>query len=45
MAAETITTIVFGLLQLAVGLAALWQQYRLRQLQRMLDILPIPMQC
>ena len=30
---------------LAVGLAALWQQYRLRQLQRMLDILPIPMQC
>jgi len=32
--ADTIAAIVFGLLQLAVGLVSLWQQRRLRQAYR-----------
>jgi len=31
---ESIAAIVFGLLQLAVGLVSLWQQRRLRQAYR-----------
>ena len=45
MSAETVTSIVFGLLQLAIGLVALWQQYRMRQLHRMLHPLSILIQC
>jgi hypothetical protein len=45
MPAEIITSIVLGLLQIAIGLAALWQQYRLRELHRMLTLLLIPIRC
>ena len=41
MSAETITSIIFGLLQLTIGLVALWQQYQMRQLHRMLHHLLI----
>lgn len=34
MSVEAVAAIVFGALQLCLGLFALWQQHRLRQLYR-----------
>lgn len=35
MSTEATASIVFGILQLSIGLIALWQQYRLSQMHRL----------
>lgn len=34
LSAEALASIIFGILQLTIGLVALWQQHRFRQLHR-----------
>jgi len=40
LSAEVITSIVFGILQLIIGLVSLWQQRRFRLANRMLVFAP-----
>ena len=41
MTVEAAAAIVFGVLQLCVGLIALWQQYQLRRIYRMSTPVPL----